>query len=145
MSEGAGPATVEPMPTRLRQAVSVLGTVAAPLGQSTEWARGLVTFVFVTGYFWMQWQSPRDGAVPLGLVSAVGMATGFYLTHPDANRHARTALCIIYVVALVAFYMVHNWAPAEVIAQVTVILGILFGPLTAKRNGNGTGLVVPTR
>lgn len=128
----------QPTPRRLTFTTTLasLKSAAAPLGESTEWVRGFVTFVLMTGYLWMQWQSPRDGAVPLGLVGLVGIATGFYLTHPDASMLMKALLAVIYVVALVAFYLMHNWAPAEIIGQVTIIVGILFSPNGATvKNG----------
>lgn len=92
--------------------------------------RGVITFLLVGAMLWMQWHSPKDGTVPAALISAAGLATGYYLTQQDASKIMRAALSVCYVAAFCAFLITYGWLPDTINAQVTMIVGIYYGRKT---------------
>jgi len=108
-----------------------LSTSLTAFGGPSTLVRATITFIFVGIYLWMQWNSPKDGAVPAALVSAASVVTGFYLTS-DASVTMKALLSIVYAAAFAAFLCAYQWVPGEINGQVMLILGVYFGKKVAE-------------
>jgi len=107
-------------------------------GLPENFVRAFIAFLLVGGQLLMQWRSPKDGAVPAALVSAAGLATGFYLTG-NASSTMKGLLSLVYAIAFVAFLVVYGWVPEAINSQVTIVIGIYYGAkVLAATNGKGS-------
>ena len=114
--------------SRFRQSLQPGNAFAMP----NNCVRASMAFLLIGGMLWMQWHSPKDGTVPAAMVSAAGLATGFYLTG-DASATMKALLSLVYVGAFVGFFLVYGWVPEAINSQVTTVLGIYYGRL--RTNG----------
>jgi hypothetical protein len=119
-------ANVVPTITRVRALFHNLLTDPNAFALPENSVRALIAFVVIGGMLWMQWHSPKEGAVPAALVSAAGLATGFYLTG-SASATMKGLLSMLYVGAFVAFLLCFNWVPESINSQVTTVIGIYYG------------------
>lgn len=116
------------MPT-LTDVVTAIKAKATPgqaFGLPPNAVRATMTMLLIGGMLWMQWWSPKEGAVPPSLISAAGLATGFYLTG-DSSPTMKALISLLYVIAFVAFLVEYNWLPESINSQVTIVLGVYFG------------------
>lgn len=88
--------------------------------------RFLLTFILVSAYLYLQWESPKEGTVPGVLITGTGIVTGYYLTS-DASHLMKSILAVVYTAALAAFLIQFQWVPESVNTQVSTVLGIYFG------------------
>ena len=125
--------SVPRLPSRFAEAWSggidfLRGVFGSPnaFGLPENFVRALIAFLLIGGQLFMQWKSPQEGAVPAALVSAAGLATGFYLTG-GASPTMKGLLSLVYALAFVGFLVVHNWVPEAINSQVTIVIGIYYG------------------
>lgn len=106
-------------------------TSATAFNLPENFVRASIAFLVISGMLWMQWHSPKEGAVPAALVSAAGLATGFYLAG-SASPTMKGLLSLIYVGAFVAFFLQYGWVPESINSQVSMVMGVYYGAKMVK-------------
>ena len=103
-----------------------------------ELVRECIALTLVGGLLYMQWNSAQDGAVPAAMVSAAGIASGYYLVQERASIVMKAFLSILYVSVFTAFLMKKTWLPDSLNAQVSTILGIWFAKEISRQALNAS-------